>query len=205
MTDNSEKIRFWINGEALSQSWEQQSAVLLKNHMCVEMPCERRHATCREVYGVCGRKFCSAVRDGNKTSWVERLCAESGLPAFGSSAGQEKSMRCGRKQTGMTICVSTPSAPPVGQRRTAGMSPAQPSERASAAQPSELSPALRRPLRSAQPTVISARRWISVQRQLPPSSIGKAGLSGLMGAWNRSPCSERMSSTGWKLPGGKSR
>ena len=63
-------------------------------------------------------------------------------------------------------------------------------------------PALRR-LQKLRPargsTVISARRWISVQRQLQPSSIGKAGLSERWVHGIRSPCSERMSSAGWKL------
>ena len=90
-----------------------------------------------------------------------------------------------------TICVSTPSAPPVAN--AAGMSPAQPSERASAAPSAEAAPGARlyRHLGAA----------VDIGTTTIAAVLYREGRAvGTMGHGIRSPCSERMSSAGWKLP-----
>ena len=130
MTDNSEKIRFWINGEALFTELGTTVSSLLKKSHGVEMPCGGRHA--------CGK--CMVYAEGSLGA--ERLAQGIRLACFLEAVPDGKIDALRQEADGdETICVSTPSAPPVAN--AAGMSPAQPSERASAAPSAEAAPGAR--------------------------------------------------------------
>ena len=79
MTDNREKIRFWINGEALFTELGTTVSSLLKKSHGVEMPCGGRHAC-----GRCMRREALQRRPRRNKNFLEPsvLCRESGLPAF---------------------------------------------------------------------------------------------------------------------------
>lgn len=141
MTDNSEKIRFWINGEALFIEPGTTVSSLLKKSHGVEMPCGGRHA-CGKCMVYAEGSFAAPSETEQKLLGVERLAQGIRLACFLEAVPDGKIDALRQEADGdETICVSTPSAPPVAN--AAGMSPAQPSERASAAPSAEAAPGAR--------------------------------------------------------------
>ncbi len=135
MTDNSEKIRFWINGEAVITEPGAKVGSLLKKSHGVEMPCGGRHA-CGKCMVYAEGSFAAPSETEQKLLGAERLAQGIRLACFLEAVPDGRIDALRQEADGdETICVSTPSAPPVAH--AAGMSPAQPSERVSAAQPSE--------------------------------------------------------------------
>ena len=141
MTDNREKIRFWINGEALFTEPGTTVSSLLKKSHGVEMPCGGRHA-CGKCMVYAEGSFAAPSETEQKLLGVERLAQGIRLACFLEAVPDGKIDALRQEADGdETICVSTPSAPPVAH--AAGMSPAQPSERASAAPSAEAAPGAR--------------------------------------------------------------
>ena len=141
MTDNSEKIRFWINGEALFTELGTTVSSLLKKSHGVEMPCGGRHA-CGKCMVYAEGSFAAPSETEQKLLGAERLAQGIRLACFLEAVPDGKIDVLRQEADGdETICVSTPSAPPVAN--AAGMSPAQPSERASAAPSAEAAPGAR--------------------------------------------------------------
>ncbi len=135
MTDNSEKIRFWINGEAVITEPGAKVGSLLKKSHGVEMPCGGRHA-CGKCMVYAEGSFAAPSETEQKLLGAECLAQGIRLACFLEAVPDGRIDALRQEADGdETICVSTPSAPPVAH--AVGMSPAQPSERASAAQPSE--------------------------------------------------------------------
>lgn len=141
MTDNREKIRFWINGEALFTELGTTVSSLLKKSHGVEMPCGGRHA-CGKCMVYAEGSFAAPSETEQKLLGAERLAQGIRLACFLEAVPDGKIDALRQEADGdETICVSTPSAPPVAN--AAGMSPAQPSERASAAPSAEAAPGAR--------------------------------------------------------------
>lgn len=141
MTDNREKIRFWINGEALFTEPGTTVSSLLKKSHGVEMPCGGRHA-CGKCMVYAEGSFAAPSETEQKLLGVERLAQGIRLACFLKAVPDGKIDALRQEADGdETICVSTPSAPPVAH--AAGVSPAQPSERASAAPSAEAAPGTR--------------------------------------------------------------
>lgn len=135
MTDNREKIRFWINGEALFTELGTTVSSLLKKSHGVEMPCGGRHA-CGKCMVYAEGGFAAPSETEQKLLGAERLAQGIRLACFLKAVPDGKIDALRQEADGEeTICVSTPSAPTVAH--AAGMSPAQSSERTGAAQPSE--------------------------------------------------------------------
>ncbi len=135
MTDNSEKIRFWINGEAVITEPGAKVGSLLKKSHGVEMPCGGRHA-CGKCMVYAEGSFVAPSETEQKLLGAERLAQGIRLACFLEAVPDGRIDALRQEADGdETICVSTPSAPPVAH--AAGMSSSQPSERASAAPPSE--------------------------------------------------------------------
>ena len=141
MTDNSEKIRFWINGEAFFTELGTTVSSLLKKSHGVEMPCGGRHA-CGKCMVYAEGSFAAPSETEKKLLGAERLAQGIRLACFLKAVPDGKIDALRQEADGKeTICVSTPSAPTVAH--AAGMSPAQPSERASAAPSAEAAPGAR--------------------------------------------------------------
>lgn len=141
MTDNSEKIRFWINGEAFFTELGTTVSSLLKKSHGVEMPCGGRHA-CGKCMVYAEGGFAAPSETEKKFLGAERLAQGIRLACFLKAVRTGKIDALRQEADGEeTICVSTPSAPTVAH--AAGMSPAQPSERASAAPSAEAAPGTR--------------------------------------------------------------
>lgn len=141
MTDNREKIRFWINGEALFTEPGTTVSSLLKKSHGVEMPCGGRHA-CGKCMVYAEGGFAAPSETEKKLLGAERLAQGIRLACFLKAVPDGKIDALRQEADGEeTICVSTPSAPTVAH--AAGMSPAQPSERASAAPSAEAAPGAR--------------------------------------------------------------
>lgn len=141
MTENSEKIRFWINGEALFTELGTTVSSLLKKSHGVEMPCGGWHA-CGKCMVYAEGSFAAPSETEQKLLGAERLAQGIRLACFLEAVPDGKIDTLRQEADGdETICVSTPSAPPVAN--AAGMSPAQPSERASAAPSAEAAPGAR--------------------------------------------------------------
>lgn len=141
MTDNREKIRFWINGEALFTEPGTTVSSLLKKSHGVEMPCGGWHA-CGKCMVYAEGSFAAPSETEQKLLGAERLAQGIRLACFLEAVPDGKIDTLRQEADGdETICVSTPSAPPVAN--AAGMSPAQPSERASAAPSAEAAPGAR--------------------------------------------------------------
>ena len=135
MTDNCEKIRFWINEEAFFTEPGTTVSSLLKKSHGVEMPCGGRHA-CGKCMVYAEGGFAAPSETEQKLLGAERLAQGIRLACFLEAVPDGKINALQQEADGdETICVSTPSAPSVA--RAASMSPAPPPERASAAQPSE--------------------------------------------------------------------
>ena len=135
MTDNSENIRFWINGEALFTELGTTVSSLLKKSHGVEMPCGGRHA-CGKCMVYAEGSFAAPSETEQKLLGAERLAQGIRLACFLKAVPDGKIDALRQEADGEeTICVSTPSAPTVAY--AAGMSSAQPSERASAAPSAE--------------------------------------------------------------------
>ena len=184
MTDNSEKIRFWINGEAVITEPGAKVGSLLKKSHGVEMPCGGRHA-CGKCMVYAEGSFAAPSETEQKLLGAERLAQGIRLACFLEAVPDGRIDALRQEADGNeTICVSTPSAPPVAH--AAGMSPAQPSERASAAQPSE---------RTSTAPSAEAARGARLYRHLGAAvDIGTTTIAavlyregravGTMGAWN---------------------
>ena len=141
MTDKREKIRFWINGEALFTELGTTVSSLLKKSHGVEMPCGGRHA-CGKCMVYAEGGFAAPSETEQKLLGAERLAQGIRLACFLKAVPDGKIDALRQEADGdETICVSTPSAPTVAY--AAGMSPAQPSERASAAPSAEAAPSAR--------------------------------------------------------------
>ena len=141
MTDNSEKIRFWINGEAFFTEPGTTVSSLLKKSHGVEMPCGGRHA-CGKCMVYAEGSFAAPSETEQKLLGAERLAQGIRLACFLEAVPDGKIDALRQEADGdETICVSAPSAPPVAH--AAGMSPAQPPERASAAPSAEAAPGAR--------------------------------------------------------------
>ncbi len=135
MTDNSEKIRFWINGEAVITEPGAKVGSLLKKSHGVEMPCGGRHA-CGKCMVYAEGSFAAPSETEQKLLGAERLAQGIRLACFLEAVPDGRIDALRQEADGdETICVSTPSAPPVAH--VAGMSPAQPSERTSTAPSTE--------------------------------------------------------------------
>ena len=135
MTDNSEKIRFWINGEALFTEPGTTVSSLLKKSHGVEMPCGGRHA-CGKCMVYAEGSFAAPSGTEQKLLGAERLAQGIRLACFLEAVPDGKIDALRQEADGdETICVSTPSAPPVAC--AAGISPAQPSEGTGAATSAE--------------------------------------------------------------------
>ncbi len=191
MTDNREKNPFldqWRSSFHRARNNSQQPAE--KSHG-VEMPCGGRHA-CGKCMVYAEGSFAVPSETEQKLLGAERLAQGIRLACFLEAVPDGKIDALQQEADGSeTICVSTPSAPPVAAcrprsrqsapvQRSRQSAPVQRSRQSAVQRSRQSTPALRclqklRPARGS--TVISARRWISVQRQLQPSSIGKAGLS----------------------------
>ena len=135
MTDNSEKIRFWINGEAVITEPGAKVGSLLKKSHGVEMPCGGRHA-CGKCMVYAEGSFAAPSETEQKLLGAERLAQGIRLACFLEAVPDGRNDALRQEADGdETICVSTPSALPVAH--AAGMSPAQPSERTSTAPSAE--------------------------------------------------------------------
>ena len=123
MTDNREKIRFWINGEALFTEPGTTVSSLLKKSHGVEMPCGGRHA-CGKCMVYAKGSFAAPSETEQKLLGAERLAQGIRLACFLKAVPDGKIDALRQEADGdETICVSTPSAPPVAY--AAGMSPTQ--------------------------------------------------------------------------------
>ena len=184
MTDNSEKIRFWINGEAFFTELGTTVSSLLKKSHGVEMPCGGRHA-CGKCMVYAEGGFAAPSETEQKLLGAERLAQGIRLACFLKAVPDGKIDALRQEADGdETICVSTPSAPTVAH--AAGMSPAPTSERAVAAQPSE---------RTSAATSAEAAPGARLYRHLGAAvDIGTTTIAavlyregravGTMGAWN---------------------
>ena len=142
MTDNSEKIRFWINEEAFFTEPGTTVSSLLKKSHGVEMPCGGRHA-CGKCMVYAEGGFAAPSETEQKLLGAERLAQGIRLACFLKAVPDGKIDALRQEADGEeTICVSTPSAPTVAH--AAGMLPAQPSEHTSAAPSAEAAPGARR-------------------------------------------------------------
>lgn len=184
MTDNSEKIRFWINGEAVITEPGAKVGSLLKKSHGVEMPCGGRHA-CGKCMAYAEGSFAAPSETEQKLLGAERLAQGIRLACFLEAVPDGRIDALRQEADGdETICVSTPSATPVAH--AAGMSPAPPSERASAAQPSERT--------STAPSAEAARdarlyRHLGAAVDIGTTTIAavlyrEGRAVGTMGAWN---------------------
>ena len=81
MTDNREKIRFWINGEALFTEPGTTVSSLLKKSHGVEMPCGGRHA-CGKCMVYAEGSFAAPSETEQKLLGVERLAQGIRLACF---------------------------------------------------------------------------------------------------------------------------
>ena len=175
MTDNREKIRFWINGEALFTEPGTTVSSLLKKSHGVEMPCGGRHA-CGKCMVYAEGSFAAPSETEQKLLGVERLAQGIRLACFLEAVPDGKIDALRQEADGdETICVSTPSAPPVAH--AAGMSPAQPSERTSAAPSAEAAPDAR------------LYRYLGAAVDIGTTTIAavlyrEGRAVGTMGAWN---------------------
>ncbi|MBD9123867.1 MAG: DUF4445 domain-containing protein [Lachnospiraceae bacterium] len=141
MTDNSEKIRFWINGEALFTEPGTTVSSLLKKSHGVEMPCGGRHA-CGKCMVYAEGSFAAPSGTEQKLLGAERLAQGIRLACFLEAVPDGKIDALRQEADGdETICVSTPSAPPVAC--AAGISPAQPSEGTGTGTSAEAAPGAR--------------------------------------------------------------
>ena len=105
------------------------------------MPCGGRHA-CGKCMVYAEGGFAAPSETEKKLLGAERLAQGIRLACFLEAVPDGKIDALRQEADGdETICVSTPSAPPVAN--AAGMSPAQPSERASAAPSAEAAPGAR--------------------------------------------------------------
>ncbi len=193
MTDNSEKIRFWINGEAVITEPGAKVGSLLKKSHGVEMPCGGRHA-CGKCMVYAEGSFVAPSETEQKLLGAERLAQGIRLACFLEAVPDGRIDALRQEADGdETICVSTPSAPPVAH--AAGMSPAQPSERVSAAQPSERASAAQPSERTSTAPSAEAVRGARLYRHLGAAvDIGTTTIAavlyregravGTMGAWN---------------------
>ena len=175
MTDNREKIRFWINGEALFTEPGTTVSSLLKKSHGVEMPCGGRHA-CGKCMVYAEGSFAVPSETEQKLLGAERLAQGIRLACFLEAVPDGKIDALRQEADGdETICVSTPSAPTVAH--AAGMSPAQPSERTSAATSAEAAPGARlyRHLGAA----------VDIGTTTIAAALYREGRAvGTMGAWN---------------------
>ena len=184
MTDNCEKIRFWINEEAFFTEPGTTVSSLLKKSHGVEMPCGGRHA-CGKCMVYAEGGFAAPSETEQKLLGAERLAQGIRLACFLEAVPDGKINALQQEADGdETICVSTPSAPSVA--RAASMSPAPPPERASAAQPSEHTSAA--PSAEAAP---GARiyRYLGAAVDIGTTTIAavlyrEGRAVGTMGAWN---------------------
>ena len=175
MTDNSEKIRFWINGEALFTELGTTVSSLLKKSHGVEMPCGGRHA-CGKCMVYAEGSFAAPSETEQKLLGAERLAQGIRLACFLEAVPDGKIDALRQEADGdETICVSAPSEPTGAY--AAGMSPAQPSERASAAPSAEAAPSARlyRHLGAA----------VDIGTTTIAAALYREGRAvGTMGAWN---------------------
>ena len=81
MTDNREKIRFWINGEALFTELGTTVSSLLKKSHGVEMPCGGRHA-CGKCMVYAEGSFAAPSETEQKLLGAERLAQGIRLACF---------------------------------------------------------------------------------------------------------------------------
>ena len=184
MTDNREKIRFWINGEALFTELGTTVSSLLKKSHGVEMPCGGRHA-CGKCMVYAEGSFAAPSETEQKLLGAERLAQGIRLACFLEAVPDGKINALQQEADGdETICVSTPSAPSVA--RAASMSPAPPPERASAAQPSEHTSAA--PSAEAAPGARHYRHLgaaVDIGTTTIAAVLYREGRAvGTMGAWN---------------------
>lgn len=175
MTDNREKIRFWINGEALFTELGTTVSSLLKKSHGVEMPCGGRHA-CGKCMVYAEGGFAAPSETEQKLLGAERLAQGIRLACFLEAVPDGKIDALRQEADGdETICVSAPSEPTGAY--AAGMSPAQPSERASAAPSAEAAPSARlyRHLGAA----------VDIGTTTIAAALYREGRAvGTMGAWN---------------------
>ena len=117
MTDNSEKIRFWINGEALFTELGTTVSSLLKKSHGVEMPCGGRHA-CGKCMVYAEGSFAAPSETEQKLLGAERLAQGIRLACFLEAVPDGKIDALRQEADGdETICVSTPSAEDVPDAR----------------------------------------------------------------------------------------
>lgn len=110
MTENSEKIRFWINGEALFTELGTTVSSLLKKSHGVEMPCGGRHA-CGKCMVYAEGSFAAPSETEQKLLGAERLAQGIRLACFLEAVPDGKIDALRQEADGdETICVSTPSA-----------------------------------------------------------------------------------------------
>lgn len=128
MTENSERIRFWINGEAVFTEPGAKVGSLLKKSHGVEMPCGGRHA-CGKCMVYADGDFAEPSETEQKLLGVNRLAEGIRLACFLEAVPEGKIRALRQEADGdETICVSAPPVPPAASQ-------SQPAERASAAQP----------------------------------------------------------------------
>lgn len=175
MTDNSEKIRFWINEEAFFTEPGTTVSSLLKKSHGVEMPCGGRHA-CGKCMVYAKGGFAAPSETEQKLLGAERLAQGIRLACFLEAVPDGKINALQQEADGdETICVSTPSAPSV--TRAASISPAPPPERASAAPSAEAAPGAR------------IYRYLGAAVDIGTTTIAavlyrEGRAVGTMGAWN---------------------
>lgn len=184
MTDNSEKIRFWINGEAFFTELGTTVSSLLKKSHGVEMPCGGRHA-CGKCMVYAEGSFAAPSETEKKLLGAERLAQGIRLACFLKAVPDGKIDALRQEADGdETICVSTPSAPSVSS--AVSMSPAPTSERAVAAQPSERTSAA--PSAEAAPGTRLYRHLgaaVDIGTTTIAAVLYREGRAvGTMGAWN---------------------
>lgn len=110
MTENSEKIRFWINGEAFFTEPGTTVSSLLKKSHGVEMPCGGRHA-CGKCMVYAEGSFAAPSETEQKLLGAERLAQGIRLACFLEAVPDGKIDALRQEADGdETICVSTPSA-----------------------------------------------------------------------------------------------
>lgn len=110
MTDNSEKIRFWINEEAFFTEPGTTVSSLLKKSHGVEMPCGGRHA-CGKCMVYAKGGFAAPSETEQKLLGAERLAQGIRLACFLEAVPDGKINTLQQEADGdETICVSTPSA-----------------------------------------------------------------------------------------------
>ena len=109
MTDKREKIRFWINGEALFTELGTTVSSLLKKSQGVEMPCGGRHA-CGKCMVYAEGGFAAPSETEKKFLGAERLAQGIRLACFLKAVPDGKIDALRQEADGdETICVSTPS------------------------------------------------------------------------------------------------